>query len=121
MRSTTSTVAAVSTVFMALFISGSPQLHGQAGADEALIVQRTRPCAAVTAATVTAGGVVTQQFDNVDAVAVHVPKDAVATLRRVAGPDAVRKDVTVAAPKPSEMIEVSGQLKRRRPSALERR
>ena len=110
MRSTTSTVAAVSTVFMALLISGSPQLHGQAGADEALIVQCTRPCAAVTAATVTAGGVVTQQFDNVDAVAVRVPKDAVATLRSVAGPDAVRKDVTIASPKPSQMIEVSGQL-----------
>lgn len=110
MRSTTSTVAAVSTVFMALLISGSPQLHGQAGADEALIVQCTRPCAAVTAATVTAGGVVTQQFDNVDAVAVRVPKDAVATLRSVAGPDAVRKDVTIASPRPAEMIEVSGQL-----------
>src|SRR5829696_2082779 len=101
-RSTTSKITAVSAALVALLVSGSSRLHGQSGADEALIVQCTRPCAAVTAAIVTAGGVITQRFDNVDAVAVRVPKDAVAALRSVAGPDAVRKDVIVASPRPTE-------------------
>jgi hypothetical protein len=92
-----------------LLVSGSPRLHGAEGADEALIVQCTRPCAAVTAAAVSAGGVVTAQYDNVDAVAVRVPKSAVPLLRSVAGPDAIRKDVMIASPKP-ELSEVSGQL-----------
>jgi hypothetical protein len=101
--------ALISAVFLLLLMPGSPRLQGAEG-DEALIVQCTRPCALVIAAVAAAGGVVTQQYQYVDAIAARVPKSALPALLSVAGTDAVRKDVEIAQPKPSELADVSGQL-----------
>jgi hypothetical protein len=81
-----------SVVLLLLLLSASPRLLGAEG-DEALIVQCNRPCAAVTAAVAAAGGVVTQRYENVDAVAVRVPKGALTALVTLAGAYAVHKDV----------------------------
>jgi hypothetical protein len=56
-----------------------------------------------------AGGDVTAVYDNIDAVAVRVPASAVPALAAAAGADALRKDVLIAAPRPS-VLDVSGQL-----------
>ena len=108
MQSARLTVAAISAVAISL-IPASDRLHAADG-DQAFIVECTRPCAAVTATVVAAGGVVTHQFDNVDAVAVRVPRAGVSSLVSVAGAASVRKDVEVKAPAPAAIAEVSGQV-----------
>jgi subtilisin family serine protease len=110
MRCTPAKVAAVSGVLVSLSLlqSGGYPIHA-AGTDEAFIVECTRPCAEVTAAVAAAGGVVTQQFDNVDAVAVRVPRSGVSSLVTVAGADSVRKDAMIAPPTPTQVAELGGQ------------
>ena len=100
--------AAITVVVLSLLMTGSHRLH--AADDEALIVECTRPCAAVTAAVAAAGGVVTERFDNVDAVAVRVPRAGVSSVLNVAGADSVRKDGEVKAPAPARAVPLTGQL-----------
>jgi hypothetical protein len=69
-------LALISAVLSLLLVPDSPRLQGAEG-DEALIVKCNSLCAAVIAAVAAAGGVVTQQYQNVDAVAVRVPKGTV--------------------------------------------
>ena len=90
-----------------LLIPASSPLHGAEG-DDAYIVECTRPCAAIAATVAAAGGVVTQRYDNVDAIAVRVPRSGVSSLISVAGAASVRKDVEIAAPRP-EMAEAIGE------------
>ena len=97
-----------SLVFVSCAFVRSPELHGAEGF-EALIVKCTRPCAAATAVVVSSGGEVTQRYDNVDAIAVRVPKGAMAELVTLAGAEAVRKDVTVSRPAP-DAFEIADQL-----------
>jgi subtilisin family serine protease len=52
---------------------------------------------------------VTQRYDNVDAVAVRVPRAAVTSLVSLAGAESVRKDVEIAAPKPA-LLDLTDQL-----------
>jgi hypothetical protein len=98
--------AAMLGVVALLLIPASRPLHGAEG-DEAFIVECTRPCAAIAATVAAAGGVVTQRYENVDAIAVRVPKSGVSSLVSVAGAASVRKDVEIAAPRP-EMAEAIG-------------
>ena len=107
-------LAALCAVAVSLLISGGRRLDA-ADADEALIVKCTRPCGAVRATVVTVGGFVTQVYDNVDAVAVRVPKAAVASVANVAGLGAIRKDVEVMSPKPREFVDVTAQLASQEP------
>src|SRR5688572_22620984 len=80
-----------------------------AGDDEPLIVRCARPCAAVARQVAAAGGSVVHVYQNVDAVAVRVPKGAVPSLVSLAGASAVAKDVTVPRPRRSTSAEVTGQ------------
>jgi subtilisin family serine protease len=80
-----------------------------AGDDEPLIVRCTRPCAAVARQVAAAGGSVVHVYQNVDAVAVRVPKGALPSLVSLAGASAVAKDVTVPRPRRSTSAEVTGQ------------
>jgi subtilisin family serine protease len=77
----------------------------QGDQDEPLIVECTRPCAAVTAAVSAVGGQVTYRYDNIDAVAVRIPKGRVADLMQVAGPGSVSKDALMEAPRPTEVVD----------------
>ncbi len=81
-----------------------------ADSDEALIVECTRPCAAITAAVAAAGGVITQQFENVDAIAVRVPRSGVSSLITLAGADSVYKDAEVKPPAPAAIAAIKGQV-----------
>ena len=109
MQSAYSRVIAIAAVALSLLISGSHPVHAADG-DEALIVECTRPCAAVTAAVAAAAGVVTQRFENVDAMAVRMPRAGVASLVAVAGAASVRKDVDIKAPVPTGTAALSGQV-----------
>ena len=71
---------------------------------ERLIVKCPRPCAAAVAAAAALVGETTQTYDNVDAVAVSVPRNRVGDLTIVLGVDAVRNDVVVILP-PTSPIE----------------
>ena len=82
------------------------RLHADAQ-DEALIVQCTRPCAAVIGAVSALGGKVTYQYESVDAVAVSIPKVHVADLSLVTGAIAISKDAEIAGPRPLETFEAS--------------
>jgi hypothetical protein len=73
---------------------------------EQLIVKCDRPCAGVVTAVGRVGGEVTRTYENINALAVSVPKDRVADLAAAVGAGAVRKDVTVSRPAPVEPLEV---------------
>ncbi len=109
MQSAPVKVALISTVAISLLIAGGHRLRA-ADEDEALIVECTRPCSAVTAVVAAAGGVVTQRFENVDAVAVRVPRSAVPSLGNVAGAESVRRDAMIKAPGPAVLARLTGQL-----------
>jgi hypothetical protein len=75
---------------------------------ENVIVKCERPCAAVAAAVAAAGGSVTHRYDNLDALAVTVPANRVAGLSAAFGADAIRKDVTVNLPPPTQVVQADG-------------
>jgi len=79
---------------------------------EQLIVKCARPCAAVVGTVAALGGETTQTYDNVDAVAVSVPRSRVGDLTILLGVDAVRKDVVVMLP-PSRPVEADAFLEAR--------
>jgi hypothetical protein len=79
---------------------------------ERLIIKCPRPCAAAVATVAALGGETTQTYDNVDAVAVSVPRSRVGDLTIVLGVDAVRKDVVVMLP-PSRPVEADAFLEAR--------
>ena len=85
----------------------APHMWG-AEEPEQLIVTCQRPCQGVVTAIGLLGGEVTYVYDNVDAVAVSIPKDRVADLSAAVGADAVRKDTVVSRPSPIEPVEVDG-------------
>jgi subtilisin family serine protease len=108
MRFSPARVAVVSAVVVSLLLlPGGYPIHA-AGTDEAFIVECTRPCAAVTAAVAAAGGVVTQRFENVDAIAVRVPRSGVSSLVTVAGADFVYKDAVIEPPAPTQVATLDG-------------
>lgn len=94
------------TVVALLFIAPVSRLSAD-GQDEALLVQCTRPCAAVIGAVNLMGGKVTYQYENIDAVAVRIPKGRVADLGLVTGATAITKDAEVAGPRPIETFETT--------------
>jgi hypothetical protein len=73
-----------------------------------IIVKCQRPCAGVSAVVSAIGGTITQRYDNLDAVAVTVPADRVADLSSTFGAEAIRKDVLVNLPPPTQAAEVQG-------------
>jgi hypothetical protein len=79
-----------------------------AGQQENVIVKCARPCAEVAAAVTAAGGSVTQRYDSVDALAVTIPAHQVSGLSAAFGADAIRKDVIVSLPPPTQAVEVQG-------------
>ena len=101
-------VAAGAALAISLLLPVSYRVHA-ADSDEAFVVECTRPCDAIRAAVGAAGGIVTYQFENVDAIAVRVPGNGVSSLVSVAGATSVHKDVDVASPAPVQAVEVSGQ------------
>jgi subtilisin family serine protease len=102
-------MAAISAVAISLLVLDSHRLRAADG-DESLIVECTRPCADVAAVVSAAGGVVTHRYENVDAVAVRVPRTGVSGLVSVAGADSVRKDVEIKSPAPRDVTALRGEV-----------
>jgi subtilisin family serine protease len=96
----------LATVVACTVLLPSVSLHAQGGSD-ALIVRCERPCAAIRALVSNAGGTVTRDYDNIEALAVRLPASATSSLLALAGPDAVHKDVFVNAPRPVVESEVT--------------
>jgi subtilisin family serine protease len=92
---------------VALIFIAPASIRLRADAEEALIVQCTRPCAAVVAAVSLMGGQVTYQYESIDAVAVRIPKTHVADLALITGATAISKDVEVAGPRPIDTFDAS--------------
>jgi hypothetical protein len=70
------------------------------------VVQCAEPYQSLVAAVEALGGEVTYQYKNIGAVAVTVPADRRLELLSLAGVDAVYKDRSVAAPEPTEQVEI---------------
>lgn len=104
-RSRTATGFVFTGTLVALIFIPPASIHLRADAEEALIVQCTRPCAAVVAAVSLMGGQVTYQYESIDAVAVRIPKIHVADLALITGATAISKDVEVAGPRPIDTFE----------------
>jgi len=85
---------------------------GRAGEDpgEKILIRATRPYARLVAQIEAAGGKVTHQYKYVDAVAVEVPRSALAGVRALVGPDAVTRDEEIAAPSPVDTGRGKGYL-----------
>jgi subtilisin family serine protease len=105
-RSRSTRFVFTSTLVALIFIAPA-SIRLRADAEEALIVQCTRPCAAVVAAVGAMGGKVTYQYENIDAVAVTIPKTHVADLALITGATAISKDVEIAGPRPVDTFEAS--------------
>ena len=108
-------VSALLVLTMVAALSGRP-LDG-AEPQEPLIVTCQKPCDSVLSTVAALGGEVTAVYENLDAVAVTVPRARVGELSAAVGADAVRKDVTVALPPPVDLgvadaqgvVELSGE------------
>ena len=74
---------------------------------ERVIVRVAKPYDDLIRAVRGLGGNVSQKYDNVDAIAVSVPKGRLTELAALVGPNAIRKDALVAPPKPVEMANAS--------------
>jgi subtilisin family serine protease len=99
---------AASVLALGLVIPGTIVLRA-ANDDEQWIVSCKRPCAAVAAAVAGSGGSVVQVYDNVDAMAVRVPRGALPALVSLAGAESVTKDVLIPLPRHSTSAEITGQ------------
>jgi subtilisin family serine protease len=108
MRPTDLKAAAAFALALSLLVPASSRVLA-ADNDEAFIVECSRPCAAVTAAVASAGGVVTGRYDNVDAIAVRVPRSGVTSLVLLAGADSVHKDLEIKPPAPTTVAALAGQ------------
>ncbi len=93
-------------VLLSAILWPTATVHGQGGSDS-LIVQCARPCSDIRAIVTSSGGEVTRDYQNVDAIAVRVPKSATASLIAAAAAGAVHQDVIVNAPSPAIAAEVS--------------
>ncbi len=91
----------------AAFLAFVPSLATAAN-DEAVIVRCVRPCTTAIAAVRSLGGVVTEQYQNVDAVAARLPTAALPQLGAALGADQVIKDSIVNAPIPRDVTNLSG-------------
>jgi hypothetical protein len=94
-------IVIVFTATLAMTLSYRVVLQGQRGNDrQRLIVNCPGACSAVAASVRDLGGEVTQQYENVEAIAVEVPAARAADIATILGAAAVWKDVLVRVPAP---------------------
>ena len=103
MRTMTTRVLLVVCVAVCTTVRG-PRLSG-AENSAPFIVTCARPCAAVVATVASLGGEVTERFENIDAVAVRVPRSRASELSVNTGADQVRKDATVTLPPRLDLVD----------------
>ena len=82
---------------LASVIGATLTLSGVEG-DERFLIKCDKPCASVVSTVAALGGTVTQAYENIDAVAVSVPRGRARDLSAAIGEGRLRKDVIVALP-----------------------
>ena len=87
-------------VFAAFVVGSVPVRADGTGSHERLIVRHSKPYDSFAAAVRNMGGEVTHRYENVDALAVTVPKERLADVMALAGLNKVYKDVLVTIPRP---------------------
>src|SRR5262245_22322007 len=86
---------------LAIAVSYRAVVQGQPGNDKlGFIVNCPGMCQAVAASVRDMGGMVTQQYENVEAIAVEVPASRAADMPSIPGAEAVWKDVLIRQPTP---------------------
>jgi hypothetical protein len=85
----------------AAFAQSSQQL-------ENVIIQTPKPYSKLVADIRALGGLVTQQYKYVDAIAAGIPSNAMDALRSAAGSATIIKDLTIPAPGPAAVRNVKG-------------
>jgi serine protease AprX len=73
---------------------------------ERVIVRAPRPYTSVSALVASLGGRVDYKYENVDAVAVTIPRERLAELGAAVGPEAITKDNLMAPPRPLERVDI---------------
>jgi hypothetical protein len=82
--------------------------YAPAADDQArVIVRAAKPYDNLVSAVRSLGGDVSYKYDNVDAIAVSVPRGRLAELTALVGSNAITKDTMVAPPQPVEVANVS--------------
>jgi serine protease AprX len=98
-------------VFATLFfvcLAGGAAFSQSSQAFESVIVQTPKPYSKIVADVRALGGVVTQQYKYVDAIAATVPSSAMDALRSAAGNARIAKDLTIPAPAPRAARNIKG-------------
>jgi subtilase family protein len=97
---------AVGTILL-LLVLALPGPAPAADDQERVIVRVAKPYDDLINAVRGLGGNVSQKYDNVDAIAVSVPKGRLAELTALVGANAITKDTMVAPPQPVNVATVS--------------
>ena len=71
-----------------------------------VIVRATRPYTSVSALVASLGGRVDYKYENVDALAVTIPRARLTELSAAVGPEAITKDNLMAPPRPLERVDI---------------
>src|SRR5262245_39415014 len=101
-RTRVARITIVFTATLAIALSDRAVVHGQRGNDkQRFIVNCPGACLAVAQSVRDMGGEVTQQYENVEAIAVEVPAARGADVTLIPGTDGVWKDVLVRPPSPN--------------------
>jgi hypothetical protein len=73
---------------------------------ESVIVRAPKPYTSVSALVASLGGRIDYKYENVDAVAVTIPRARLAELGAAVGPEAITKDNLMAPPRPLERVDI---------------
>ena len=86
-----------------VFLLAAPALSQPVAAEHYIVTCRGGTCGDVAATVAGLGGAVTQRFQNIDAIAVSVPRGRSSELIQAVGGAAVRKDQIVGKPVPFDV------------------
>jgi len=73
---------------------------------EGVIVRAPKPYTSISALVASLGGRVDYEYENVDALAVTIPRARLAELGAAVGPEAITKDNLMAPPRPLERLDI---------------
>jgi hypothetical protein len=73
---------------------------------ESVIVRAPKPYTSISALVASLGGRVDYKYENVDALAVTIPRARLAALGAAVGPEAITKDNLMAPPRPLERVDI---------------
>src|SRR5690242_17058257 len=79
------------------FVPGASAQSNQKS--ESLLIETPKPYTALVSSITALGGKVTKQYQNIDAIAVQIPIQALGALKSLVGTDSLSKDLPVSPPR----------------------